>query len=740
MTPLRCVALGVLVWTLLGPSGAALAAPAVPDKGAVVLERWRVVRVETHPEYRRFFLEGPDGTAAVEVTARRGRSGMFQTPSFLIQPAPGQPPHMPLLEEFTRIFEALDTGGGASGGSALTVDDRSAEVATRTAARVLWVVLVLAALLWRRRGAPRGPPVRSRAQLLAAGALVAGASFCYLAWSGGAPVLHLDSVRDVLMGRECLAGGACLAGPPTSVDGVLQGTLWPRILGALDGAGVGIAGIHAVVLALDALSVCGVFLAGARWLPEPRVAAPLAACAYLVLLAEGTDHHLILWHPSLGPAAATALTLALLGVAARGTWRRALVAGIALAVLVESHVASVAMLPALVVVVSARAERLGAALMAALVGCGATLLALSPGSVMRSAESVATSAWAVGALSLAATVVGSRLLFRERPPGAALVVGAILAAQAVFWAVGAASGYDVAPWRYHLAALPALAGVVGGALAVGLGALGRGGRGVLVGAALCGVAGLSWPLTRPPEHYERLLLEDGQAVAEALARRGYDFEAGFARLRGVDSRRLVAALSLETAAGGDPGDDVLVLKVPDGVMPERRPERWTVVPAAGAWSLVVRPLNSWLGPRARVCARGTGPVRCVETERVWREPAPASWVRARAYPSLSEWPEVPEGPFELRWEIPVRREGTPRLVAARTVLGEGCGWTMLNAQGATLAGAGEALDLSRPEVGRTLVLSRRHGPGACESRPPRWPPDVVEVTTAETELRQLLGL
>lgn len=95
----------LLVSSLLSPGSARAQGFSEGD----TIGDYRVERVETHPEFHRLDITGPDGTWRVEITyaAQAGFAGA--TTHYLVQAAPGEPAPPDLLETVRVALDEMES-------------------------------------------------------------------------------------------------------------------------------------------------------------------------------------------------------------------------------------------------------------------------------------------------------------------------------------------------------------------------------------------------------------------------------------------------------------------------------------------------------------------------------------------------------------------------------------------------------------------------------------------------------
>jgi len=703
---------------------------------------WRVVRVVSHSEFRRVFLTDATGQeTGVEITLKREGG----TATVLVQPAPGQRPPTPLLEAVRALLDKPASNVGEQRPSAQELfqaePDRTLSNFSIAAG---FVLLALAALLLFLR--LRGPP----ATALSADALpwrptllVTLAAFLlmwgYLQLTSIPAPLNRDTIRDILMGQQCHAAGWCHMGPQSSLGGLVQGTLWPR----LAGSGLSITALQTTVHALEALGVALIVLAGARWL---SLTVGVVAAAFFASGILWTRPDLpILWHPILMPLMAGAATASLVWLTRNRHLEAGVVAAVALGLSLEAHPVAAGLIPAWAAAVILWCRRPWTTLAAGALALGAMVLWLSPGTAVNNLSAVAglsTPVW-MGLVFMGGAVLSGLLRLRRRfaarlaalPPahGVALVLGLLVAAQLLVVLAGLVIGHQLVA-RYHVQALPALSLLAALGLAKVLPAHGRPlGAAAIVLVALVGAAGAS------TIDYEGWHLEDAQRMGRELAASGYSHDILYTQLQGSDGQRLVAGMALVSEASTTdvrpPAGDILVVRTPRSRMPTPPPSDWRVVPLVDSDDVaVIRVRASRLASASsQVCVQTSAGRECLSGRR---DPSRLQGPRSRlAYPTV-RLPATPDTAYELRWEFPVT-PGDPRLLSfGMHELAADCPWEMQLADGAAVHRPGDRPLPLGPEGG-TLVLRSRRNVEGCQVAPIPWPPDLVEIGAGERELLQL---
>jgi hypothetical protein len=301
----------------------------------------------------------PAGAASIElVHPSEAPPSARKTASFGLLPNGVAPPE--LVEAICQRVSARDASfhwtleGRAVGHAAAEAPFRAPPsrvwLAAAAVALAFAVVLAVGLALAQRVDARAPTSSRLAPALWFAPVVAAVVTWALLERAFGAAPLHPDTIRDVLMADECLAGAACDHGPPTRLGLFVQGALWTRFLALCRASGVRVAHFPLVVHALDGLSAA-IVLAAARRRLAPDIATWTAASWALLL--PWTFGAPVLWNPSLAPLplASFFAALVLLVDHEPSSPRTALglgaLAGLTLALVLECHVAFAVLVPVL---------------------------------------------------------------------------------------------------------------------------------------------------------------------------------------------------------------------------------------------------------------------------------------------------------------------------------------------------------------------------------------------------------
>jgi hypothetical protein len=212
---------------------------------------------------------------------------------------------------------------------------------------------------------------------------VAGLGVVLAAWIGS-PYLTLGLARDVAEARTCLAAGDCgEAGPQSSLLWFYQGSLWIRVLAAWSFAALPVAWLVPFAILVAALASAVVFVMaraeGDGW-------APVVSASVALVLFAGFSEMPVAQAPIIA-SLPQALFWWALGRTCRpgATPLHPAIAGVALALCLDTHLTSVILLPAAAAML-ARSPRRGLATGILAASAVATVAALSPGALERNVE------------------------------------------------------------------------------------------------------------------------------------------------------------------------------------------------------------------------------------------------------------------------------------------------------------------------------------------------------------------
>ncbi len=336
------------------------AEPGAVEVGDELLPDWTVSDVLTHPEFQRMTVTGPGGAShALEVTL--GSIAGDDDAVFLVQPAPGHSPPPELIEALRGRLES---------GAAPVLFEAPPDYGVRFAevrapplfwasndARIMGVsyyqLVTWVSVLWLLLAAPLGASAVARSVLqvwrrsprprrnLAICAVAAVAFLGLFRWLTPEIAVDWDTFRDIRIGWECVHGLECRAGPGTAQALMAQGTLWPRFLAGLFGAGYTLADLPHVLVTLDGIAA-GLLFAWC-WHRSGGALPALAITLVWVALVIVTESLRLPWNPSIVPLTGVAFAIASTAAMDNRSVSSAMVAGAAMAMLIESHIVAAAL-------------------------------------------------------------------------------------------------------------------------------------------------------------------------------------------------------------------------------------------------------------------------------------------------------------------------------------------------------------------------------------------------------------
>ncbi|MEM9067171.1 MAG: hypothetical protein AAGE52_01655 [Myxococcota bacterium] len=455
--------------------------------------------------------------------------------------------------------------------------------------------------------------------------LAMGFAFAILALWARSPDPDGDTVRDVLIARDCAELGQCaLAGPSATVGDLDHGVVWHAVVSLVILTG---GDLHVVQYAIWCSMALAVAIVFAQRRGRGDLEAIAAALFYLAFLLVSEDHTR-LWNPSLSPLAATVVSAGMSSLVGRADLKRVVATGFWAGLSVGVHVGLGTLGAGLIVLVASHRRLVPLIATFGAIACG--VVAGGPDAARNNALWIWDTA---GAMAVVVPVAGTALawaigprLRREEVLGAVIVIPIVLAGLALW-----ATDHFVRVDNFH-GAFPAIA--------VGLGAASaRLPRRWIV------VPGVAAVLLVPRPHVdERWDLTTVQRIAPVVYAH-YRHADVKERVQAPRCRQLVDVLSLfSTPAQGPAEQDVaLALLRPRGLLPPG---------AIDLGQAYLRPLPSrvvWHG--AKVC-------QMTEVPSCWgigpdpRELDPLQ-LSSRAYPQAHPL-DNPEGEA-LRWRIPLRR-------------------------------------------------------------------------------------
>jgi hypothetical protein len=571
-------------------------------------------------------------------------------------------------------------------------------------------------------------------------------------WLRQSPTVAPDTARDLRLAQACLHGGSCSRGAWSGAR-LLQGALWIRLL-ALDlRHGWSTETLHHLLLALDGVAAAVVGLATRRW-----VAPALAVAAAWFYLAAGlvAIHDPNLWNPSLVLLPLALAHAALLRAVARGEAGGAAIAGAFLALAIDTHVVSAALLPLFLVALLATARRPVASSSALVIAMVAVLLLDSLDAWLANARLADEAVMIAGACTLIAIatlgLLARRWLVVLAPRRRCQMVTVGIAAVSLPVALLARSNIENSAWRYLVIALPSGVVVAAAIVIVPAQRIGdrlRGPLGRFRGAVVFALAG---PLVlwsgyrglmrghRYDEPANAWPLADAQAIGRALAARGIDHASVREHLQMQSAVVADTIAAFDSAPTARPLDgDLLLLRVPSAAVPHPCPPDWMAIPISHERTAVVtRQVPVLDRHHIRLCFgpligggecldTGVGSDPAIESETTPAMPgARAAWERWRARASQ---------PASVRCTLdaaapPADSATLLWMVAAdwRIESVDGLWYRRSSSRAIVIDGGG-----NHGRVSLTRELS-------ADSRfpPPLWPPAIAEVPESDTRLTALL--
>jgi hypothetical protein len=581
-------------------------------------------------------------------------------------------------------------------------------------------------------------------------------SFVLLALLVGAPPIHEDTARDLLLARDCVDAGRCaMAGPHASFAGLTQGALWGHLLEVCRTLGLALRGSRYVVLALHAASAALVYGIPRRMCGWP---AGLAAWGLYLAMSSYTSELPILFNSGALPLPLALFYVCLSSLAIDGEVLASAGAGVALGLAVDTHVVAAVLVPFFFGVVVAVARRPLVATAAAIFAVVVPLLVSSPRAVVADATLLA-SAWAPSAGVLALSLVVGLSLRRRaktaRPVtrSRAVLAAACIFSTALFAGARIVTGHGLEPRYFAVLAAPA-AIFVGAWLVQGF----RGEPGLEIRirrtnavVALAGLTLLGFLMARSARSRRSWNAFDAEVLARDLYARGWSYPDLFRHLRGPDAGLLVAALapygppppaSRENPKGPT---DLLVAKVQRSLLPASVPTEWDVVDLGGSAAAVMRPLVSWIDLSAlTLCQTESGaPLPCqhVDLDVLDPDEGARGTVAQRAYPTLLPTPSEPDtragaplGPLRCSIEVRVHASSPARVL---TLVDTTMPWRIERALGVRYAGTLPGREVTLEGEGDGTIVFLVDVPAGSVGRFRRWLPSFVETSQAEISLRKL---
>ncbi len=584
-----------------------------------------------------------------------------------------------------------------------------------------------------------------------------------------APVMsNADTVRDLLMARDCLDGSGChSAGAPAGLGGFQQNASWIWILVGARLLHVGVAGLQVLGFAGAAVAASLVFVIARRFVSPGYALIAALADALAIRQLIPTD---VIHNPTLFPLATTLVFWAALRLYDRGRLRDVALVALCVALSVEFHGIGALLIVALLVWIGlSQNAPLKAAMLAAIV------VVAVPAAVSRNA------------LEANMVIAQSHALLAIGTAGCAAVLGLSVWLRRYFeawsdrgrlWAwLGVGGTYPllvvtlVAAFHedllkyYFLPALPPLTiGAVGAVAAVAARVSLRPAaawvvRGVLALAAIAAFVEVSNATTRGMWFgpcRDRFTLDQIEALPAGLAARGVGYQEAFTRVQADPHGAVIAGFAAfePTTRSGAPRAGPLL-----NVFLMRRdavPVGIATFPVPGRAAAAVVPVASWIERNhATVCTEptdGSAPRACVTlaiAPAFHAFQAPLE-LELRAYPRVEELEQALDDGQLHEWadrgtRFTFRYDVHVGAGAGRTLFvehpGLPCAWHISRIDGVAHTGAlpGGSVVLRQGGATRgTLEVTRIAGVAACPGDRPRMPPALYEIALSDKPAQTLL--
>ncbi|MBI3783597.1 MAG: hypothetical protein HY270_09360 [Deltaproteobacteria bacterium] len=556
-----------------------------------------------------------------------------------------------------------------------------------------------------------------------------------------------DSIRDQLLARDCTDLGRChLIGAPTSLHGFQQGAVWIDMLVAVQFLGGDPTKERTLVLALLSLAVGTVFVITWRW-SRPWLAVP-AAVAMTALLAYD-DYPSLLINPSAAAFFDVLVAAGLLLYALSCERRFLLLAAFALGLAINTHIGSVSLLPALLLIaVLVRPRAWRELLLVAIVF--STVYILTSRAALR-ANVIGLSAYggfvpaglAIGGIVAVGAMAGAR--FRRLAAGSrAWIVGGVLVSP-----FGVAAAW-LFLWQKHgfggsyLHPIVAPAAVLGAALLALPFEVAARWRAVWRWFPTLVAIAATFVLVRPLPHGTALWrLPESRAVAKEATRRGWSYEELVFRIQSRECRELLSQIAIFAPPGAPTrahGRRVLqVLKAKREAV-TRTTESAAVLQINAKDVLLVREVDSWLRPTMSTACRlptdGRAFVCQPANLGATRTLAPERFLFAtRSFPEINGLDVLP--PYVARYEIPIEPvAGEGRRIAIAEPQSGPCGWQITRVDRVQTDGQLPATAVrlhSDDGAAGVLVVERRFDAAACalSDFDRRYPPCMIEASPGD---------
>jgi hypothetical protein len=561
--------------------------------------------------------------------------------------------------------------------------------------------------------------------------------------------LHSDTLRDLLLARDCAQLPECAgAGPVTSFGSLRQGTSWIRLLAAARELGLPLAALAEIVRAGFAAATAMVAATLARSLGAPRAAVGALAFALFVPLAQGDP---VLWNPS---ALALPLAGTLLGVvcfASGGAVWAAALWGFALGAALDLHVAAVAGIPPLLFAIHALAQRPALATLAALAALTSVPAAASPDAVAVAWQVTRGTAlpW-LGLAAAAALIAAGRAASTRLSPATferrllAISLAGLALAPLVLALPGVAGTPTgeryLAPFAPFAAA--ALALLLPTTLPEANPLRRRASLAIVALGVLLSLSPLARYLRPDADGDDAWTLAQAEQLVTTLLDATGTQEELVGRLRAPDAwllGTLAGAVEADAAVAKLTEGDLLAIARPDARSAACEAAGFTRVPTEGPTDAFHRAIVPWTQRRhATLCLQHPGdaePLCHTLNADSWALDAclPRVWYGSRAYLSLCDTPRPsrPGAPLTTTWKLPIHSTEPDETRVLELACGTSCEdpWLFVAADGVALDTELPARRVQiRVATGeRGWILARRER-DARAAHAADWslPPDVLE--------------
>jgi hypothetical protein len=572
-----------------------------------------------------------------------------------------------------------------------------------------------------------------------------------------APV-HQDTARDLLMARDCIDRGACaMHGATSTFLRLEQGALWIHLLEILRLAHASVHAVTLAVLAWRALACAVLFVTARRFW---GLGAGYVVAAVYLLLSVLVGSSAVLWNPSLLPLPLALCCAAVSALAAGGETAHAGALGAALALSIDSHLASVLLVPVVAGLIAALARRPGAGSGAALAACAITLVVDSPEATARNLGLARDSRFTLLALVVTFALAGMAV---RRPIAGVdrgqrvLIALLVLAGSAIVGLplLGQAFGHSLRDDYFELG-LPFASLAVAPLVARAVGWVERrtrqrqsvAARLVFFAPAALGVFVLC------QAHRRHLVsgwtMSGAEQVTRALNRADQHFGDWYAHLRGPDVAGMLGSLAAFDSSSDAwstmhaDAPDVALVRLPRQRFVAGAPG-WERIDLQGTDDVAVaRTLPGFVDPaRVRVCVSPTGDdegrTTCqniaIDANRIYAG-GPLNLER-RAYPgsgAIHELVRIGGGgaPYGLSYELGLRAQpGEPPHVLCTAREDSGARhWHIARIDGASYQGSlpGDRVVLEPPRSPGTVVFATT---GAASESVDQWLPDFMELLATD---------